>query len=264
MGRPYSPVGKGPSQFPSAEVYAYFSLLSIVNTHLYNRIFRPFHPAESDAENAKLETSYQRQAEIALQIGAAKWRSKRFQFIETSVDNVRRASLLRSISDSIQKAWLDSLDSLPGNLDALPTAFITDMEAILGIAYEWHRVVKVEVAKYDLEPFAVQPLSPYDPAQMEPFERMRTQIANERPIISCVSLGLLASTALERQRVSHVQFKTKVVVEEWLSDPSSTSMLRTKSASAGPSRSTATAPPPTTQANVPVDPPAAGCKCIIL
>jgi len=61
-----SPVGKEPSQFPNAEDYAYFSLLSIVNTHLYNRIFRPFHPAESDAENAKLETGYQRQAEIGV------------------------------------------------------------------------------------------------------------------------------------------------------------------------------------------------------
>ena len=61
-----SPVGKGPSQFPSAEDYAYFSLLSIMNTHLYNRIFHPFHPAVSDAENAKLETTYQRQLETCV------------------------------------------------------------------------------------------------------------------------------------------------------------------------------------------------------
>ena len=61
-----SPVGKGPSQFPSAEDDAYFSLLSIMNTHLYNRIFHPFHPAASDAENAKLETGYQRQLETGV------------------------------------------------------------------------------------------------------------------------------------------------------------------------------------------------------
>ena len=68
-----SPVGKGPSQFPSAEDYAYFSLLSIINTHLYNRIFRPFHPAASDAENAKLETRYQRQVETGVFISRHRW-----------------------------------------------------------------------------------------------------------------------------------------------------------------------------------------------
>ena len=61
-----SPVGKGPSQFPSAEDYAYFSLLSIINTHLYNQIFHPFHPAASDAENTKLETNYQRLVETGV------------------------------------------------------------------------------------------------------------------------------------------------------------------------------------------------------
>ena len=66
-------VGKGPSQFPSAEDYAYFSLLSIINTHLYNRIFRPFHPAASDAENAKLETRYQRQVETGVFMSRHRW-----------------------------------------------------------------------------------------------------------------------------------------------------------------------------------------------
>ena len=160
------------------------------------------------------------------QIGAAKWRANRFQLIETRVDNLQRETLFRSISDSVQQAWLASLDPLPGSLDALPAAFIADIEAILGNAYEWRRVVKVEVAKYDLEPFTVQPLSPYDPHQMEPFERMRTQVAHGQPIVSSVSLGLVATTVLKAGRVSHVQFKTKVLVEEWLSKPSSASTLQ--------------------------------------
>ena len=172
--------------------------------------------------------------------------------------------MFRNISDSVQQAWLDSLDPLPGSLDALPAAFIADIEAILGNAYEWHRVVKVEVAKYDLEPFTVQPLSPYDPAQMEPFERMRTQVAYGQPIVSSVSLGLVATTALEARRVSHVQFKTKVLVEEWLSNPSSTSKLKTKKASGGPSGSRAPAPTPTIQVPDETPPPTGGCKCIIL
>ena len=68
-----SPVGKGPSEFPSAEDYAYFSLLSIINTHLYNRIFHPFHPAASDAENAKLENGYQRQLETGVFMSRHQW-----------------------------------------------------------------------------------------------------------------------------------------------------------------------------------------------
>ena len=111
--------------------------------------------------------------------------------------------MFRNISDSVQQAWLDSLNPLPGSLDALPAAFIADIEAILGNAYDWRRVVKVEVAKYDLEPFTVQPLSPYDPDQMESFERMRTQVTYGQPIISSVSLGLVATTALEASKLLH-------------------------------------------------------------
>ena len=136
--------------------------------------------------------------------------------------------MFRNISDSVQQAWLDSLDPLPGSLDALPAAFIADIEAILGNAYEWHLVAKVEVAKYDLEPFTIQPLSPYDPARMEPFEPMRTQVAYGQPIISSVSLGLVVTT-VEAQPVSHVEFRAEVLVEEWLSNPSSASRLRMKS-----------------------------------
>ena len=243
-----SPVGKGPSQFSDAEDYAYFSLLSIINTHLYDRIFHPFHPAASDAENAGLKTNYQRQVEAgvclclgtdghnyaaifcpALHIEAAEWRARRFQLIETRVDNLQRATLFRNISDSIQQAWLDSLDLLPGRLDALPAAFIADIEVILGNAYEWHRVVKVEVMKCDLEPFTVQPLSPYDPARMEPVERMRTQVVDGRSTVSPVSLGLVVTMAREGQRAPHVQFKARVLVEEWLSSNlSSASRLQKK------------------------------------
>ena len=136
--------------------------------------------------------------------------------------------MFRNISDSIQQAWLASLDPLSGSLDALPTAFIADIEAILGNAYEWHRVVKVEVVKYDLEPFTVQPLSPYDPARMEPFEPVLAPVAYGQPIISSVSLGLVATTALEDRRVSRVQNKIKVLVEEWFFNHSSASKLQMK------------------------------------
>lgn len=62
---PDSPVGKPPSAFPSAEDYAFFSLNAIIVTHLYNRIFRHFHPAASDTVNTARERAYQRQREIS-------------------------------------------------------------------------------------------------------------------------------------------------------------------------------------------------------
>ena len=136
--------------------------------------------------------------------------------------------MFRNISDSIQQAWLASLDPLPGSLDAFPAAFIADIEAMLGNAYEWQRVVKVEVWKCDLEPFTIQPLSPYDPARMELFERIRTPVENGRSIVSPVSLGLVATVAPGGQRASHVQFKAGVLVEEWFLNPSSASRLQMK------------------------------------
>ena len=137
--------------------------------------------------------------------------------------------MFRNISDSIQQAWLASLDPLPGSLDALPAAFIADIEAMLGNAYEWQRVVKVEVLKCDLEPFTIQPLSPYDPAQMELFERIRTPVENGRSIVSPVSLGLVVSIVNGGQRLSRFQSKAGVLVEEWLSPhPRSASRLQMK------------------------------------
>jgi hypothetical protein len=53
-----SPVGKPTYEFPSTEDYVFFALLSIINTHLYEDIFRPFHPAASAKENDRYEKEY--------------------------------------------------------------------------------------------------------------------------------------------------------------------------------------------------------------
>jgi hypothetical protein len=50
-----SPVGKSAHEFTSTEDYVFFTLLSIINTHLYGDIFRPFHPAASAEESQRCE-----------------------------------------------------------------------------------------------------------------------------------------------------------------------------------------------------------------
>lgn len=53
-----SPVGRPAHDFSSTEEYLYFILLSIINTHLYEDIFRPFHPAASPQESDRYEEEY--------------------------------------------------------------------------------------------------------------------------------------------------------------------------------------------------------------
>ena len=145
----------------------------------------------------------------------AAWRSRAFGAVEASVNGAQKSTLFRDIARSIQEVWLDALDVLPGNLPPLPSAFIAGMEIILNTAYEWNRVVKMEVVKYDFEPFVFAPLSPYDPAKMEPFEHLHLPVRAGGRIVSSVSLGLVASIAFGGERVSHVQHKAGVLGEEW-------------------------------------------------
>lgn len=49
---------RDPRQFRSSEDFCYFTLISIVYTHLWYHVFRPFHPALSDTENARFLESY--------------------------------------------------------------------------------------------------------------------------------------------------------------------------------------------------------------
>jgi len=201
--------------FLNAEDFAFFSLISTINTHLYNNIFKPFHPAASSQQNSIFQQGYQKQTKTALQIIVAAWRSRTFAAVEASVNAAQKAAIFRDIASSIQEAWLDALDALPGDFPPLPSPFMAGMEIILNMAYEWNRVVKMEVVKYDFEPFVFAPLSPYDPAKMEPFEHLHRSVQTGGRIVSSVSLGLVASIAFGGERVSHVQHKTGVLVEEW-------------------------------------------------
>jgi hypothetical protein len=146
----------------------------------------------------------------------AAWRSRAFGSIEASCNAFQKAALFREISEAIEHIWLDMINPLPGGpIPSLPPAFTAGIENILEMAYEWNRMVKMEIVKYDFEPAVVQPLSRYDPETMEPFERLRQSVRTGGKVVSSVSLGLNASVALGGTRVSHVQHKTKVLVEEW-------------------------------------------------
>jgi hypothetical protein len=60
------PVARPASQFTNTEDYAFFSLISIINIHLYTRIFQPFHPAATPQQNSLFEQGYQRQIQTGI------------------------------------------------------------------------------------------------------------------------------------------------------------------------------------------------------
>lgn len=103
----------------------------------------------------------------------------------------------------------------------LPRPFADRISTILDTAYKWNGVVKGEVSKYDFEPFVVEPEAIWDATRMESFERLRHPVQPGSAIISPVTLGLMGCMALGGKRVSHVQRKAQVLVEEWF-DPTPT------------------------------------------
>jgi hypothetical protein len=159
------------------------------------------------------------------------------------VTGPRQAQLFQRIISSVLHEINSALDPLPGPT-ALPDSFMPQLETILKTAYKWNRTVKIEILKYDFEPFVVEPFSAWDPLQMESFERLRTPVRPHRRVISSVSLGLIGSVSLGGARVSHVQQKARVLVEEWFYNTA-----RGRTTSAGPAQSrpkplTSVPPPP--------------------
>ena len=61
-----NPVARPASNFLNAEDYAFFSLISIINTHLYNNIFKPFHPAASPQQNSIFQQGYRKQTHAGI------------------------------------------------------------------------------------------------------------------------------------------------------------------------------------------------------
>lgn len=150
----------------------------------------------------------------ALQVDTAAWRSKTFSTIETTVAAAQKSSLLQQIISAISQEFQIALDALPGDF-VLSTSFTGRVETIVNAAYDWNRVIKADILKYDFEPFVVEPSSDWNPVQMEPFERLRSSVRPDRKVISSVSLGLISSFSLPSGRVSYIERKAGVLVEEW-------------------------------------------------
>ena len=150
---------------------------------------------------------------LALQLAAASWRSKSFKSIDIRVTVPQQLQLFRGIISTVTQELNFALQSLPG-ATTFPDSFGRELKTILKTAYNWNRTVKVDILKYDFEPFIVEPFSHWDQLQMKSFERLRS-VRADRKVISSVSLGLIGSVSLGGARVSRVQRKARVLVEDW-------------------------------------------------
>lgn len=115
--------------------------------------------------------------------------------------------------------YVSALQVLSPSGECTPPDFESLIRAVLNSALDWNRTTKTEIIKYDLEPFICKPRVLWDPNRMESFERLKRAVGPRRLITSPVSFGLLGSVALVGSRVSHVQRKAQVLVEEWFGDP---------------------------------------------
>ena len=237
-----SPVGKPAHEFSSFDDYLYFVLLSIINKHLCQNIFQPFHPAASMQESDRCKKEYAKLADtcrclarldlfrrlrfqiIALQMSSAKWRSEKFASIDNGVNADIFADLIRKLADTIIRELNKALEQLTEQV-SFPGSFLPGLDSILKDAYNWNRGVKKDILRYDFEPYVIDPLSTWDPAQMEPFECIGIPIRPNSKIISSVSLGLVGRISLGNARESHVQRKARVLLEEWFAnDPKGRTM----------------------------------------
>ena len=229
-----SPVGKPAHDFLSLEDYLYFVLLSIVNRRLCESIFRPFHPAAPVQESDSYKREYSRRTgmwhvsifsgaldfkSLALQAQSAEWRSEVFSSIDNRVTADIFANLIPKFAETIIHELKKALEQLPDQL-SFPDSFLPGLDSILKDAYNWNRTVKKDILKYDFEPYVINPLSTWDPAQMESFERVRIPIQPQSKVISPVSLGLVGIVRLGNARVPRVHRKARVLLEGWFASGS--------------------------------------------
>ena len=171
---------------------------------------------------------------------SATWRSQRFSLIDNrmSVDGV--ANLIRRFAGTIIDELVKVLEQSTGPT-SFPDTFVSGLESILKDAYDWNRTVRKDILKYDFEPYVVEPSATWDPAQMESFERLRIPMRPNSNVISPVSLGLVGSVSLGNARVSRVQRKARVLLEEWFASGPTGCTMNT---SPGPRSATPVAPVP--------------------
>jgi len=214
---------RAPIHFPSTEDYWYFVLLSIMNCALCRYIFDPFHPSDWLDErgssggyghaNANVNPSQIPQ----LQSEAARLRSTRFWAIESQCFPAKKNEIFHRISVNIKYIIGGLLPTtLPDWCRILPE-FDSELHQIWNAAYEWNCTAKRDVLDYDVKPFVVAPESPWEPMEMEPFEKVRDP--DDPKVISPVSLGLKASTVAYAGGTPRVQLKAKVLVDTWFQKP---------------------------------------------
>jgi hypothetical protein len=156
---------------------------------------------------------------LALQLQSATWRSQKFSSIDNRVNADGVANLIQGFARAIVEELTEALEQLAGQT-SISDFFIPDLESILKTTYDWNCTIKKDILKYDFEPYVVEPLASWDPAQMEAFKQLRTAIPSNTKVISSVSLGLVGSVSLGGARVSHVERKARILVEAWFcNDP---------------------------------------------
>lgn len=127
-----------------------------------------------------------------------------------------REALVQSIAAGIIAELLIIFSTLPGAPAFIPPEFIPELEGIVKSAYEWNCSAKRDLLEYDLQPFVPYPQTKWDPTHMEPFEVAGdVHIETTEGIVSPISLGLIATRALDTGPLSKVQERSKVLVDAW-------------------------------------------------
>ncbi|KAF8317137.1 hypothetical protein DL93DRAFT_2226498 [Clavulina sp. PMI_390] len=209
------PITKPARDFSSIEEFICFALLSILSSRLYDDIFFPFHPCASSDDNQQREEEYRNLMDDELQPRVAAWRANAFNDIERNLRDTNLDNLLDRISGSVLDELTAALHTLPGELPLLRSNKLSqELKALITRAYNWNRSIKVDVLTCDLEVFLVEPSSDWDPFRMGTLDPLRS-IGSGARVVSLITLGVISSVSLEGMRVSHVQQKALVLVDEW-------------------------------------------------
>lgn len=142
------------------------------------------------------------------------WRRRTFRSINQGTSPNSTSRLLRSIVGFIIDELKQPLAKLSGPITQ-PETFERDLIVILQAAYTWGVTAKGEIKDHDLEPFAVKPLTKWDPERMESFEPVHLPILSGRGIISPVALGMICRSVIDSNMTTKVEPRAQVLVQEW-------------------------------------------------
>ncbi|KAG9126356.1 hypothetical protein FRC07_003749 [Ceratobasidium sp. 392] len=182
-----------------AEDFLDYAIRMLLCKHLYERVFRPFHPAAEPAQNEIIALMYNDVQWQESQAVASRWRANCFKSIYTPENPEAPTRHIHLIAQDFVDGGLSPLlKYFFGEATGLvlESQHLNRLTQLFQAAWDWNSVLKGDViALGDFYQTYYDPLRYFDPSLMDEFEPVPRR-PPPKCILGTLGLGLLSSRAV--------------------------------------------------------------------